>query len=276
MTLRTTTIRTGLFSALTLAAAFTAAAAPGVAAQRLPDSLARTRLPSDPADFPAKIAAGEISVMSMLRAGCLTYGGYAGAAYDALVQAAETDFGLRKKVVGDVGATLSTIAIMAADGKETVSVCAVDTPLFEALFVKWVRREREEGLLLDFSSEPILSNSILRRLGSAKEPETHSFVRDIALDTMVYEKVRVDAARAMANQRSGGILRWRAPGSSLRERHLDAVEAILDEYVEETPYGLTWSRLPGEWVTFARIYLGGFCRMKYGYVISNVSCPKSP
>ena len=273
MTLRTTTIWTGLFSALTFAAALTAAAAPGVAAQRLPDSLARTSLPSDPADFPAKVAAGEISVMSMFRAGCPTYGGYAAAAYDALVQAAETDFGLRKKVVGDVGARLSTIAIMAADGKETV--CAVDTPLFEALFVKWVRREREEGLLLDFSSEPILSNRILSRLGSAKEPETHSFVRDIALDTMVYEKVRVDAARAMANQRSGGIIRWRAPGS-LRERHLEAVEAILDEYVEETPYGLTWSRLPGEWVTFARIYLGGFCRMKYGYEISNVSCPKSP
>ena len=84
---------------------------------------------------------------------------------------------------------------------------------------------------------------------------------------------------------AGGRTRGSTRTEEERKRYLDAAEAILDEFLEEAPGGARkpcdpprweWSRLPREWVGGTRISLGAACRLKYGFLISSVSCPGSP
>lgn len=70
-------------------------------------------------------------------AGCPSDGGCAGAAYDALIEATETDSGLRYEVAGHHGGRL----------KHGAHVCPNELPQYEALLAKWVRQEWEDGLL---------------------------------------------------------------------------------------------------------------------------------
>ena len=75
--------------------------APSLAAQvvRPPDSLKRTHLPSDSADFPAKVRTGGMG--ALCQTGCPSDGGYPAVARAALVKAAETDFTIRYEVAFD-------------------------------------------------------------------------------------------------------------------------------------------------------------------------------
>ena len=182
--------------------------APALAAQavRLPDSLKYTALPSDPADFPAKVKAGAY-VYSLYSAGCPSDGGYPGAAHAALVEAAETDLEVRVAVAQDHGLKLKA-------GRS----CPDDLPRFEALLAKWLRAEWEAGLLGPdriFEQETLGGYGILGAIGElayGSDPATYQLLRGIARDPDVYVEpgiffdgfsmdLRRDAAHAMFDYR---------------------------------------------------------------------------
>ena len=191
-----------------------AAFAPPLTAQaggvRLPDSLKGTGLPSDPADFPAKVKAGA-HVYKLYRAGCPSDGGWAGAARAALVEAAETDLAIRREVATDH-------RVMLGMG-EGIGGCPADLPRFEALLAKWLRADWEAGLL--DGSNPDLSGVVGANLlvtgdlSNARDPAMYELLRSIARDPDVYVDpalfhisfsldLRRDAARAMLGFRMNG------------------------------------------------------------------------
>ena len=202
--------------------------APSLTAQavRLPDSLKYTALPSDPADFPAKIKAGA-HVYSLYSAGCPSDGGYAEAAHNALVKAAETDLEIRRAVTQDHGLMLNL--------GEGMGGCPADLPRFEALLTKWLREEWEAGLLDQAEIDKSFQNALavemfgMKLLAHAKDPATYQLLRSIARDPDVYvhrgsregiePDLRRDAARAM--------LAYRMNQGMGQAEAVEAVEADL-------------------------------------------------
>ena len=236
--------RTSL-AALAFAAAF--AVAPSLSAQavRLPDSLEWTGLPSDPADFPAKIQAGGAVLSLYHGAGCPSDGGYAGAAYDALIEATETDPALRYRVATDHAVRLIPLHLSEDPCPQCGPFCPADLPRFEALLTKWLRQEWEDGLL--GADNPELGQTVgvllltFLDLAHGTAPATYDLLRSIARDPDVYVEdlldgfsynLRGDAARSMVQYRINGgmgeaeaveaveadlagappVLYWRPPG----------------------------------------------------------------
>ncbi len=153
-----------------LAAAAILAAPLSLKAQDVPP---HPLLPLDPADFPAKVKAGEISLSAFRIAGCPSDGGYAAAAYAALIEAAETDPTLRGWVARDHAVRL-----------KTGSPCPNDRPRYEALLAKWVRREWEAGLWR--RPESAMMSWFLDELAHGTNPATYELLRSIARDPTVY------------------------------------------------------------------------------------------
>ncbi len=196
--------------------------------------------PPDPADFPAAVKARKLHVSSYRHAGCPSDGGYAAAAYAALIDAAETDDTLRYWVAGDHKVRL----------KAGIS-CLDDLPRFEAHLVRWIREEWEAGLL--GADNPTVGLTIgtlvltMHDLARGSDPATYDLLRSIARDPAVYVvcaappvcfrdgqtlDLRQDAAQTMLGYRINGgtseaeavaavaadlagappVLDWRPPG----------------------------------------------------------------
>ena len=213
--------------------------APSLAAQavRLPDSLKWTSLPSDPADFPAKVKAGS-DVLSLFHgAGCPSDGGYAAAAYEALVKAAETDWKIRLKVARHHGTRL-----------RLGPLCPNNLSGYEMLLTKWLRAEWEAGSLdqdkLDWQKTVGGEMLGMGILAHGTDPATYELLQSIARDPDVYVEpgmfrdgfsvdLRRFAARTMLDYRMNGgmgqaealatveadlagaapVYGWRPPGS---------------------------------------------------------------
>ena len=152
------TIRNTTFAAVAAAVL----ASPGLPAQDLsPDSLARLGLPADPSEFVNEVAAGEQSGWDVFAAGCPSGGGWAGAAFAAMMAAAETDAHVLRELAQKLGDELlrarelehgrvNHYEVDAVGQRRPVPMkpqCPSELPGHEAWLAAQLRREWERGLL---------------------------------------------------------------------------------------------------------------------------------
>ena len=231
MTIRNTTI---------LAIAFAASVvpfAPACAQQyELPDSAAWL-LPADPGEFVRLVEERKRSAGHLFEAGCPGDGGWAGAAFRALEEAAAEQRHLSDLHIGYVRFSFAQsmgTELASATGRirgimnPTEAQCPADLPLFESWLAAELRHEWESGRLAGMNQ---IGKELIHELQSAKSPETYALLREIALDSGVYNESdggfvdgwnwdqRGDAAYAMVSYRQ----------RELGEDRLDALQAVLFE-----------------------------------------------
>ena len=144
MTTRNTTV------AAVLAAVLGAPAAVAAQEYELPDSLARYGIPADPNEFVRQIAAGDqLMIADLFVAGCPSEGGWAGAAFEAVKAAAETDPHVQRELAYKLGSQLQRARDHEHGGRDSNRPpdCPSELPAYEAWLAEQLRREWEQGLL---------------------------------------------------------------------------------------------------------------------------------
>ncbi len=219
-------VRHRSLSTIVFAISFAALAVPRLAAQERPP--AWTRLPEDPSELPRLVAAGEqrASVV-FFTMGCPSDGGWAGLALEALLQAAETDFEVRRSLASAFGH-----AVRWRDRWGEEHPCPTEVPRYEAWLAGQLRREWQEGLLLEGNEEPVLAWSLIRGLGASRNPATHALVREIARDADVGEFFRRHAASFMVDHHFGALM---LDPDYDDPRVLDAYQAVLFDLATAPP-----------------------------------------
>ena len=204
---------------------------PGGASQ-IPDSLAWIGLPDDPTELPGLVAAGQRPARDIFKVGCPSDGGWAGAAFEALLEAAEGNILVRRSLISALGSKLGY-----GDRWGGIPKCAAEIPRYEAWLAERLRREWRAGVLTIGSGRPTLYLDLLVSLDSSKNPATHGLVSNIAKDSTVYEDIRSLAARFMVDHRFGASMTGRDPlgNPATRERYLDAYQAVLFELATGPP-----------------------------------------
>ena len=188
------------------------AAAPGLAGQTIPDSLRYLRLPADPAEFVHEVSQGwyedgtgqrgSREALALFAVGCPADGGWAGDAYTALVEAAETDFSVRRELV-------RTFANVIEWGE----VCLTELSTYRTWLVERLREEWEDGLLSpdDATTERLFGTLIYYFTNMANPTaDAYALLRQISRDPNVHNEsdnlmtwdgfefdIRRDAAFAM-------------------------------------------------------------------------------
>ena len=250
------TIRDTIMAAVLTAALGTPGA---LAAQGLsPDSLARLGLPADPNDFVRRVAAGEEPLTGrLLSAGCPSEGGWAGAAFAAMTEAAETDPRVQGKLAWKLGAELQRARDLEHGRRNPHPRCPSEHPRFEAWLAEQLRREWERGLLagvpVRVSAHPPGSGlqdsvtvlgpgeskvvgTLLRAIVAGTEASTRELVRDIARDPEVWEPWREDAADRLAFLYFGtGDRNSPQVNSPKWGRYIDAYETALFDLAAGAP-----------------------------------------
>lgn len=238
------TIRNTTFAAVAAAVL----ASPGLPAQDLsPDSLARLGLPADPSEFVNEVAAGEQSGWDVFAAGCPSGGGWAGAAFAAMMAAAETDAHVLRELAQKLGDELlrarelehgrvNHYEVDAVGQRRPVPMkpqCPSELPGHEAWLAAQLRREWERGLL---AGESTVAGTLLRAIVSATAPEAFEVVRGIARDPAVWEPWREDAADRLAFLYFGeGNVNSPQVGSPRWGPYIDAYQAALFDLAAGAP-----------------------------------------
>ncbi len=210
---------------------------PGMAAQdyQLPDSLARLGLPRDPGEVPRLVAAGNLPVQYLLRVVCPSDGGWAGAVFDALEEAAEADSVVRSELADGMGARV-----------HSKDICLDDLPRFESWLAGELRRQWSDGVLSDEADdsnpEPLF---LMSYISLSEDPATRALVRDIATDSTVTDVWRSQAARTLIAQRYGNDLGGRDRASD--PLYLEAVRSVLAD-LESGPPLPEFSSQMEEWL----------------------------
>ena len=200
-------------------------APPSVGAQEheIPDSLARFGLPHDPEDVPRLVAADDLPVYHVFKAGCPSDGGWAAAAFVALEEAAEADSVVRSKLAVSVGAR-----VLSKD------MCPADVPRFEAWLAGVLRRRWNDGVLSDEANDddprPLF---LMSYISLSEDTATRALVRDIAMDSAVTGVWRSQAARTMITQRYGEDLGGQDPVNDTL--YQDAVRSVLADLASGPP-----------------------------------------
>ena len=218
-------------SAASLVVAIGLVVTPGSA--QIPDSLAWRGLPDDPTELPGLVAAGQRRAWDMFKVGCPSDGGWAGAAFDALLEAAETDIVVRQSLVAALGANLGLVAEGYADNE----YCPSEVLRYEAWLAERLLREWQDGVLRPASERLTLFLDLLISLESSRNPATHALVRDIAKDSTVHEEFRSLAAGFMVDHHFGAPMSGRDPlgDPAARQGYLDAYQAVLFELATGPP-----------------------------------------
>ncbi len=235
MTIRNTTL------AAVLAAAF--AAPPALAAQEyeLPDSLARYEIPADPNELVRQVAAGGRGAWRIFVPGCPSEGGWAGAAFAAMTEAAETDPHVQRELARAIGAELQTARDHEHGGRDKNAPlrCPAEHPALEAWLAAQLRREWERGLLApdaDGMGRSVVVGTLLREIVSGTEASTRELARDIARDPGVWEPWREHAARVLRFLYFGmGDRNSPQVNSPEWGRYIDAYEAALFDLAAGAP-----------------------------------------
>ena len=196
MTIRNTTLAT------VFAAALGAPVALAGQEYELPDSLARYGLPADPNDLVRQVAAEGRGAWRVFVAGCPSGGGWAGAAFAAMTEEAETDPHIQRALAQAIGSQLQRARDHEHGGrdKNLALRCPSEHFRFEAWLAGQLRREWERGLLApdaDGMGRSVVVGTLLRAVVSGTEASTRELVRDIARDPAVWEPWREDAARRL-------------------------------------------------------------------------------
>ncbi len=220
-----------------LAAVFAAVLDPAALAGQeyeLPDSVARYGIPADPNDFIRQVAAGDYLMTGKLFvAGCPSEGGWAGAAFAAMTEAAETDPHMQRELARAIGSQLQRARDHEHGGrdKNLALRCPSEHPRFEAWLAAQLRREWERGLLApdaDAMGRSVVVGTLLSAIVSGTEASTRELVRDIARDPAVWEPWRDDAARKLVDLHFGrGHVDSPRPGDPAMGRWVDAWQAAL-------------------------------------------------
>ena len=225
--------------AVAFAAALGALAAPALAAQEyeLPRSLSYLQLPADPIEFVRRMTAGEWMPLILLKVGCPSEGGWAGAAFAALEKAAETD-ARAFAALADLWSTEHRFARRQELGHPTAGPqCPSDFPRERAdvWLAGQLRREWERGLL---TPGPDRSVAIFNAMVWATAPEAFEVVRGIARDPAVDGLLREWAAYTLHKMYfgEGGRRDSPQPDDPARwERYLAAEKAVLLDLAAGSP-----------------------------------------
>lgn len=224
-----------LFHLLASAAAITLSASSATAQRyEIPDRLGYLNLPADPAEFIRQAVNHERNLYEVWEFGCPSVvGGYAGAVFDMLLEAAATDFEIRR-------------AITTGGGSPPMD-CAVDFARWKTWYFDLLEREYRAGLHhRDNTNEPaILLHKAITLLRGSTDPAHHALAREIARDAKVYDAWRMDAVEAMvAHRMQAGTPKLEAE----REVMLDMATApaihASDQYLDSS----SW-----EWLTVKRL-----------------------
>ena len=174
------------------------------------------------------MTAGEWMPLILLKVGCPSEGGWAGAAFAALEKAAETD-ARAFAALADLWSTEQRFARGQELGYETSGAqCPSDFPRERAdvWLAGQLRREWERGLL---TPGPDRSGAIFNAMVWATAPEAFEVVRGIARDPAVDGLLREWAADALVDMYfgEGKIRQSPPPGTLARGRWLAAWRSAL-------------------------------------------------
>lgn len=170
-----------------------ALSAPSAAAQRyeIPYHLAHLNLPADPAEFIHQAVNHERNLSEVWQFGCPSeVGGYAGAVFDMLFEAAENDFEVRRA--------------LASGGGSPSMDCEADFARWRTWYSHLFEREYRADLYdRENTGRPaiIMVEKAVSLLRDSRDPAHHALVREVACDGEVYDPVRVDAVEAMVAHR---------------------------------------------------------------------------
>ncbi len=199
----------------------------------LPDSLARYGLPADPNDLVRQVAEEGRGAWKIFVAGCPSGGGWAGKAFAAMTEAAETDPHVQGKLAWAIGSQLQTARDHEHGGRDKNAPlrCLSEHPRFEAWLAAQLRREWERGLLApgaDGMGRSVVVGTLLRAIVAGTEASTRDLVRDIARDPEVWEPWREDAARRLVDLHFGkGHVDSPRPGGPAMDRWVGAWQTAL-------------------------------------------------
>ena len=196
------TIRNTILAAV-LAAVLGAPVALAGQDYELPDSVAWLQLPTDPNEFVRLVATGERSGWDVFAAGCPSEGGWAGAAFAAMTEAAETDPHIQRELAQKLGHGELARAVRQKHGRGDLDPqCPSEHPRYEAWLAAQLRREWERGLLApdaDGMGRSVVVGTLLSAIVWGTEASTRDLVRDIARDPAVWEPWREDAAQRLVD-----------------------------------------------------------------------------
>ncbi len=225
------TIRNTILAAV-LAAVLGAPVALAGQDYELPDSVAWLQLPTDPNEFVRLVATGERSGWDVFAAGCPSEGGWAGAAFAAMTEAAETDPHIQRELAQKLGHGELAMAVRQKHGRGDLDPqCPSEHPRYEAWLAAQLRREWERGLLApdaDGMGRSVVVGTLLSAIEWGTEPSTRELVRDIARDPAVWEPWRDDAAERLVALHFGeGHAASPPPGGPAMDRWVGAWQAAL-------------------------------------------------
>ncbi len=183
----------------------------------LPDSFRHLGLPDDPLELARQVeAAGKRgewrSSIELFQVGCVTDGGWAGAAFNGLEQLAETN----DKVRSRFSSTIATHWNL--DVRRARTECAADHPRIERLLTRYLREELQAGRLgsqEDYALSGI-GFQILQDVVVSSDPETYALVQEVLHDGTVLDHYRERARSTLVE---------------IRQRLYGETEAVADSTV---------------------------------------------